>query len=448
VCRTGELHPSFPRTGEHAPTQAETEVESYLNVFSADNNPDRKLPQMSFTYAAGKGNTSLKFHLKRYHAAEYRRVLGRDDNEQPAKSSKRQSGDKPGEAVLGKFFRSVKKARKDSARAQSFFRMVTLLIVFARLPFNIVVNPVFKAFVWFLDPTLPFPTRGDITGTLLPGLVSECRRTVLGSLDRVLGVAVTFDLWMSKKTDDILSIDLHFVSSRWTWEHKHLALVAMNGQTRGAVVAKKLKDVFDEFNVMGKLYAMVYDGGANLASAKQEIMRIRDNEFCCTALQEKNIHITSCLAHLINNSCNGAVLAAKDAQYKVNPLPVAAYLLASVKANSLTCVCCSVDIRPTGCTVSIAVMHHLDKEELKGVDDLQECLCTFEPEGSGIYNACEDKVLQCKCMFAAWLLGLYLLPGTNLFIACPDLEDAHQLGWLSKSRQLPVWHYEGDSPLT
>ena len=340
MCRTGELHPSFPRTGEHAPTLAESDVEGYLNVFSTDSHPDRKLPQMSFTYAAGKGNTSLKFHLKRYHAAEYRAVLGIDDNDQPAKSNKRQSDDKPGEAVLGKFFRSVKKAKKDSSRAQAFFRMVTLLIVFARLPFNIVVNPVFKAFVWFLDPTLPFPTRGDITGKLLPGLVSECRRTVIDSLDRVLGVAVTFDLWMSKKTDDILSIDLHYVSHRWTWEHRHLALVAMNGQTRGAVVAKRLKDVFDDFNVMGKLYAMVYDGGSNLASAKQEMMRIRDKEFCCTALQEKNLHVTSCLAHLINNSCNGAVLAAKDAKYKVNLLVVAARLLAKRHSTDMCLLFC------------------------------------------------------------------------------------------------------------
>ena len=318
VRRTGELHPSFPRTGEHAPTQAESEVEGYLNVLSADNVADRKLPQMTFAYTPGKGNGSLKFHLKRHHAAEYRAILC-DENDKPASRSKRRTdeADKPGDAAIGKFFRSVKKAKRDSAKAQSFFRLVTLLIVFARLPFNIVLNPLFKALVWFLDPTLPFPTRADITGKILPGLVSECRKSVCASLDRVLGASVTFDLWMSKKTDDILSIDLHYVSSRWTWEHRHLGLVAMNGQTRGIVVAKKLKDVFDDYNVMGKLYAMVFDGGANLGSAKQEIMRLRDNEYCCTALQEKNIHITSCLAHLINNSCNGAVLAAKAAKYKV-----------------------------------------------------------------------------------------------------------------------------------
>ena len=146
--RTGELHPSFPRTGEHAPTQAESEVEGYLNVLSADNVADRKLPQMTFAYTPGKGNGSLKFHMKRHHAAEYRAILC-DENDKPASRNKRRTdeADKPGDAAIGKFFRLVKKAKRDSAKAQSFFRLVTLLIVFARLPFNLVMHPLFKAFV-------------------------------------------------------------------------------------------------------------------------------------------------------------------------------------------------------------------------------------------------------------------------------------------------------------
>lgn len=35
----------------------------------------------------------------------------------------------------------------------------------------------------------------------------------------------------------------------------------MKGQTKGVVVANKLKEVFDDFNFMGRLFAMVFDGG-------------------------------------------------------------------------------------------------------------------------------------------------------------------------------------------
>ena len=122
---------------------------------------------------------------------------------------------KPGEAALGTFFRSVKKIKKDSPKATAFAELLTLLIVLARLPFNIVQQPVFKAFVWFLDPSVPLPSRGDVTGTMLPRMVSECKDRVRESLQNVLGATVTFDLWMSIKTDDILPIDLHFVDNTW-----------------------------------------------------------------------------------------------------------------------------------------------------------------------------------------------------------------------------------------
>ncbi len=107
------------------------------------------------------------------------------------------------------------------------------------------------------------------------------------------------------------------VCNRWTWQHKHLGLVALNGQTKGIVVGRTLKEIFEEYSVMGKLYAMVFDGGANLSTAKTEIMRLHGEQCRCTTLGQYKVHTTSCLAHLIDNSCNGAVLAAKATKYKV-----------------------------------------------------------------------------------------------------------------------------------
>ena len=82
-------------------------------------------------------------------------------------------------------------------------------------------------------------------------------------------------------------------------------------------MGRKLKEIFEEHNVMGKLYAMVFDGGANLSTAKTEIIRLHGEQCSCTTLGQYKVHTTSCLAHLINNNCNGAVLAAKAAKYQV-----------------------------------------------------------------------------------------------------------------------------------
>ena len=315
------MHPSFPTEGQYAATLEEQEVSAYVNLFDEG----EKQPKSTFIYDSRKGNSALKFHLSRYHNDLWKAVLRADDCPPPRPPGRKRSSTddvgKPGEASLGNFFRSVKKIKKDSPKAKAFAELLTLLIVLARLPFNIVQQPIFRAFVWFLDPTVPLPTRGDVTGTLLPRMVSECKNRVRESLQHVLGATVTFDLWMSKKTDDILSVDLHFVDNTWVWRHVHLGLVAMNGNTRGVVVANKLKEVFDDFNLLGRLYAMVFDGGANLSTAKNELQRLHGAGFCCVALERKHLCITTCLAHLINNSCNGAVLAAKAASYKVRQLP-------------------------------------------------------------------------------------------------------------------------------
>ena len=162
------------------------------------------------------------------------------------------------------YFKSAKRVQKTSMKAVVFFKLVTLLLVTARLPFRLVLHPVFKALVWFLDPTVPFPTRADIVDKVLSGMVESGVSDLKAMLLRTAGMAVTFDLWMSKKTDDILSLSVHFISEEWVWQHKHLGLVAMNGQTTGVIIVAKLRELLQQFSLKGKLFASVLDGGAKL----------------------------------------------------------------------------------------------------------------------------------------------------------------------------------------
>ena len=307
-------------------------MSAYVDMFDDEG---KKLPKSTFDYDSRKGNSGLKFHLTRYHNDLWKAVSGNECLTLRPSGSKRSLTDddgKPGEAALGTFFRSVKKIKKDSPKATAFAELVTLVIVLARLPFNIVQQPIFKAFVWFFDPSVPLPSREDVTGTLLPRMVSE-------SLQNVLGATVTFDLWMSIKTDDILLVDLHFVDNAWMWRHVHLGLVAMNGNTKGVVIANKLKEVYDDFKLMGRLYAMFFDGGANLSTSKNELQRLHGTDFCCVTLERNNLCITLCLEHLINKTCNGAVFVAKVASYKVRQLPCYSLYFIICYSRSVCCPC-------------------------------------------------------------------------------------------------------------
>ena len=155
--------------------------------------------------------------------------------------------------LLPNFFKKYSKVSKDSPKGKTFYRLLMLMIVFARLPFNILFNHVFKAFVWFLDPSVPFPTRHELTGKIVPDAAKETEKYVKALLNGVLGVAVSFDMWMSNKTDDVLSLDIHFIDPDWVWQHKHLGLLSCNGQTRGTDIAPKLQTMFQRFDFEGRL---------------------------------------------------------------------------------------------------------------------------------------------------------------------------------------------------
>lgn len=278
---------------------------------------ETRFPKMDFVYKSDKGNTPLKNHVMTHHMADWLVLTQGVAPHANARLAKKRV-ELPG--GIEQFFKSAKRVKKTSHRATVFLKLLTLLIVLARLPFRIVLHPLFKALIWFLDPTIPFPTRADITQRYLPAFVDECTAHVTRLLGTTDGVTVTFDLWMSKKTDDILSLDAHFISDDWQWRHQHLGLVAMNGVTSGVVIAAKLRELLDRFHLKGKLFAAVFDGGANLQTARAELSRLHhmDGVPACEALQNANMYFTSCLAHLVNGACNSAVLLVRGHQFKVS----------------------------------------------------------------------------------------------------------------------------------
>ena len=297
-----------------------TEEESEPSCWSESWDGKKKLPKMDFIYKAENGNTPLRNHVVTYHKQELACLTdghAPHANANPTRhTDKQKRGD--GSAGIESYFKTVKRVKKTALKATVFFQLLTLFIVTARLPFRIVLHPIFKALVWFLDPTVPFPTRADITQQYLPALVDNCTSSLKALLQETCGVALTFDLWMSKKTSDILSLDCHFITKDWQWQHVHLGLVAMNGQTAGVVIATKLREILQRFDLKGKLFVAVFDGGANLQTARTELARLHQGEGpACVALHNPGMFFTSCLAHLVNGACNTAVLRVKSHAFEV-----------------------------------------------------------------------------------------------------------------------------------
>jgi hypothetical protein len=190
------------------------------------------------------------------------------------------------------------------------------LVVFCRLPFSIVDNEVFRAFAWFCDATLPFPTRSKLNNDLLPQLRKEIATGIHIGLKSVRGVAVSFDLWMSRKTEDNLSFAIHYITEDWRWQHHHVGIMSCGDSSVGADIAAKLQPAIEELGLSTKIFAVVKDGGGNLFTASKALTD--KNMVRCSALGRQSPYETICFAHKINNACNATVKVAKESTKEVS----------------------------------------------------------------------------------------------------------------------------------
>ena len=213
-------------------------------------------------------------------------------------------------------FAQMKKRKTYEKRTHLFWRFLCILVVYCRLPFAIVNSAVFRAFVWFCDPTLPFPSRNKLNSELLPQLRKEVANVLHRGLKSVRGVAVSFDLWMSRKTEDNLSFDIHYITEDCTWHHHHVGILSCNDSSVGADIAARLQPTIEEFGLSTKIFTIVKDGGGNLSTASKALTD--KNMVRCSALGRQRPYETICFAHKINNACNATVKVAKESTKEVS----------------------------------------------------------------------------------------------------------------------------------
>jgi hypothetical protein len=213
-----------------------------------------------------------------------------------------------------------KKANAFSSRRQRVFsKLLCLLIVFLRLPLMAVENPWFKAFVYFLDPTMYIAGRRQMRNTLLPELHEQTETEVIGLLALGSVVCLSFDLWMSRKTEDVLALEAHFITIDWEWKHVHLGLINCDKGTTGVQIAKQLSPILVKFGISDRVFCYIKDQGSDLHTTAQVLSNGIQG---CTVVQcklfsRKSPFSSDCLAHACNGACNGACLKAKEMSVKV-----------------------------------------------------------------------------------------------------------------------------------
>ena len=295
--------------------------------------------RMNIAYKSKDGHNSLTNHAERFHNKHL--MIGNvDDNDTGSvrrgkKRSERDAGllNSNVRGMLKKTHMSTKKLLDNDPRQVMllltclqysasinllifpqilFNELLVMLIVFARLSFSIVDNSWFRCLVWWLDPSITVPSRKVLMGKLLPSAKAAGSSSLKTILSVVHGICVTLDLWMSRKGEDVMSLDGHCITPEWEFFTFHIDLVNCSEGTSGESLAQQILPSFTAYGLEHKLYAYNKDQGGNLRTAAEAMA---NGEVFCKALGTLRPHETDCFAHAVNGACNGSVKKVKGTTF-------------------------------------------------------------------------------------------------------------------------------------
>jgi hypothetical protein len=190
--------------------------------------------------------------------------------------NKRQEAKRSLSQKVTEHFKSKKKLKRSSVRQKAFERDLLLLLVKDLRPISFVDSPYVRQLILRLDPSVTIPSRREVREKLLPELrrwVNE--EYVKPSLSKALGVCISFDLWMSRKTEDLFAVVAHYIDPEsFDVCHSCIGLVKSTN-TDASSLLEDLRHLLSQYNLEGKLVATVKDQGANLKACIQAMETVQ-----------------------------------------------------------------------------------------------------------------------------------------------------------------------------
>ena len=122
-----------------------------------------------------------------------------------------------------------------------------------------------------MEPSYVMKSRQYFAELLVTSLYETEKEQLLQELLKVDFVGVTTDGWTSRNTESYITITCHFVNDKWDMCNYVLQTRIMSQSHTGENLAAELNQAFCEWNIMGKVVALVTDNASNMVSCSQEI---------------------------------------------------------------------------------------------------------------------------------------------------------------------------------
>jgi hypothetical protein len=252
---------------------------------------------------ASKRNHAMNRHKELYE-------LVSKEQEHAAKKPRQESS-------TNKLTRFLKSTSPNSVanKQKQFEDHLCLLITKDLRPVSISSSAVFRGMMLTQNPQINFPCRHTIRYKLLPAFRKEVEEMYVEPvLKRCLSVALSFDLWMSRKCEDVFALVAHFVDPA-TWEVRHLCLGMIKAdQTDGRSLAGQVTECLEKHELRDKVVAYVKDQGSNLNTCTDSL---------CSSLTTHPMGLQkplegSCFAHLLSKSLSRVLAKTADGENQLD----------------------------------------------------------------------------------------------------------------------------------
>ena len=194
-------------------------------------------------------NYNLRNHLRDVHKVDFADAAG---------------GDKPKQGGISSFFKPTKVS---PARSTSWDDRVMEFVCRDLRPVSVVTGDGFLSLVNFREPGYRVPSATQVTKLIqrkhLNGL-----KILMEKLSKVQHVALTTDLWTSRRTEGYITVTVHFINpDSWKLESGVLTTCKFADRHTADNIAAKLNAEITRFGLDERVTAIVHDQAANMKKA-------------------------------------------------------------------------------------------------------------------------------------------------------------------------------------
>ena len=120
----------------------------------------------------------------------------------------------------------------------------------------------FRILTQDLDPQLHPIEHSKISRSLIPTENQSAERSVIERLAKVKAILISYDLWMSRNTEEIFSLTSHYCTIPER-KNTHIGMPSTT-TTDGVSLYLYVMEVVDEFSLESNIVGITNDGGINL----------------------------------------------------------------------------------------------------------------------------------------------------------------------------------------